>query len=267
MKLKLNISPCPNDTFMFDALIHARVDTEGLEFDVNYLDIEQLNEQVTQDNTIDISKISYAILPHILDNYKALDSGSALGYGNGPLVVSHKKGLEISENTSLICPGERTTARLLIAKIFPQIKNIDNQIFCDIADSVAAKKYDAGVIIHEGRFTFAEKNLHLVADLGKEWEQLTGLPLPLGAIVVNKNLDENLMQKINRVLKRSILYAQENPLASREFILSHAQELSNEVIENHINMFVNEFSVSLTSKGERAVRELCGINEENIFVK
>lgn len=267
MKLKLNISPCPNDTFMFDAIINKRIDTEGLDFDIQFLDIECLNQNIINDTTIDISKISYAILPLISSNYTVLDSGSALGFGNGPLLVSREKNLELNNKIKLATPGEHTTANLLINKLFPEIKNKSYELFSTIAESVKRGKYDAGVLIHEGRFTYQNQGLHLISDLGQEWEKQTQLPLPLGAIVVNKNLDVALARKINNILRQSILYAQQNPEASYDFIKSHAQEMDKKVIRDHINMFVNEFSVSLNSKGRKAVQELTSIVDESIFLE
>ncbi len=263
MKLKVNISPCPNDTFMFEAMLSGRIDCEGLSFEANFLDIEQLNQTILKDNSLHISKISYAILPHITGNYKLLDSGSALGFGNGPLLVAKSENLELNANTRLVCPGENTTANMLVKKLFPEIQTIEYMLFSDIAEAVTKGKYDAGVLIHEGRFTYADKGLKLIADLGKLWEERYNLPLPLGAIVANKSLDVQLTAKIDRILNRSIQYAFDDPKASIDFIKSHARELNEQVINNHINMFVNNFSLSLGEIGRKGVNELCGFQSIN----
>lgn len=263
MKLELNISPCPNDTFMFDALVNGRIDPEGLRFDVSFADIEQLNLGVIE-GRVQVSKISCAVLPLIAPRYRVLDSGSALGRGNGPLLVS-RRGINFSDTSLRIAvPGFHTTANLLMKKIFPHLRNKEELLFSRIADAVAGGEYDAGVLIHEGRFTYGGKGLRLAADLGAEWERTTGLPLPLGAIVVSRDLPREICEKMEVLLRRSVEYAFGNREASRNFIRGHAQELSPEVVESHINMFVNDFSVSLGDRGRQAVMELTGL-DQNIF--
>ncbi len=260
-KLKLSISPCPNDTFMFDALVNGRIDTEGLDFEVAFADIEELNWGVVEGRAV-ISKVSCAVLPLIADRYAVLDSGSALGRGNGPLLVS-RGGVDLSDPSLRIAvPGEHTTANLLMNKIFPHLKNKRPLLFSDIASAVADGRYDAGVLIHEGRFTYAEKGLRLEADLGVEWDRLTGLPLPLGAIVVSRDVPADVREKIERLLRKSIEYAFANPDAGAEFIRSHAQELSPEVLRQHIYMFVNDYSLSLDDEGRRAVMALTGLDDK-----
>ncbi len=258
MKLTLNISPCPNDTFMFDALVNGRIDTRGFEFDVRYADIEELNRGVMQGGA-DISKISYAILPQIYDRYALLDSGSALGHGNGPILVArpdvdiHKPG------TRVVVPGFHTTANLLLRRLFPALADQESLLFSRIAQSLAAGVFDAGVLIHEGRFTYKEHGLVLVADLGLEWERATGLPLPLGAIVASRTLPEDVRTAVEELIRESIAYAFANPGASREYVKSHAQEMVDEVIDSHIALFVNDYSLSLGDIGQQAVKELTGI--------
>lgn len=264
MKLDLRISPCPNDTFMFGAMVNGLIDTEGLEFDLSFADIEELNKGVIC-GVPAVSKISCAVLPLISDRYAVLDAGSALGRGNGPLFVS-MGGLDLSDASLRIAvPGEHTTANMLMARIFPHLTNKSPVLFSDIAPAVAAGRYDAGVLIHEGRFTYAEKGLCLEADLGVEWNRLTGLPLPLGAIVVSRSLPDDVQHKVERVLRKSIEYAFANPDEGMDFIRSHAQELSPEVLEKHIYMFVNDYSVSLGVEGRAAIRSLTGLDDK-IFV-
>ena len=269
MNLKLNISTCPNDTFMFDAMLHGRIDTEGLTFDLNLADIEQLNQAVLE-NGPDISKLSYAVVPQICDHYKVLNSGSALGRGNGPLLVSrHKVYPDELYDAQIAIPGVHTTANLLMSRIYPTAQNKRAYLFSDIADAVMSGECDAGVLIHEGRFVYRKIGLQLIADLGVEWEKLTQLPLPLGAIVVSRNLDSATQQKVDRVLRRSVAYAMAHPAASADFVHQYAQELDEEVTRSHIELFVNNYSIDLGAEGRKAVTQLLDIDkekEEELFV-
>lgn len=254
--LRLSISPCPNDTFMFDAIINRRIDLDGFTFDVEYHDIEQLNTRALQ-RTADVTKCSTALLPYVDAHYRLLDSGSALGRGNGPLLVRRCGERGIIRRIAV--PGLYTTANALIGKLFPTISERRPMLFSDIARAVEYGEYDAGVLIHEGRFVYEKRNLELVADLGVEWEQRTNLPLPLGSIVVARDIDEEVVSEFDALLRRSIEYAFAHPEASREFVKSHAQELDDDVINKHIALFVNDFSLSLGDEGRRAVRELTGV--------
>ena len=251
--LKLTISPCPNDTFMFDAIVNRRIDLEGLEFDVEYYDIEELN-RVAIGSLSDISKISCAILPKIDSHYLLCDSGAALGRGNGPLLVRP----EGSAGTlrSVAVPGLNTTAAALLRRFYPDVEIVTPILFSDIAEAVERGDFDAGILIHEGRFVYQQRNLELVADLGALWENSTSLPLPLGGIVIRKSLPSDVVERFEKVLKRSVEYAFANPMTSRNYIKEHAQELDDTVIESHISLFVNEFSLSLGDVGRRAVLEL-----------
>lgn len=258
MKLSLNISPCPNDTFMFDAIVNSRIDLGRYSFDVAYHDIERLNALAT-DNAADISKISYATLPLIAEHYSLLDSGSALGYGNGPVFVSSRPDLDLSDkNLRVAIPGVHTTANLLLSKFYPSLTDKTPLLFSRIADAVADGSFDAGVLIHEGRFTFASHGLHLIADLGQKWECATHLPLPLGAIVASRGLGAQVAADIALLIRQSIEYAMAHPHASREFVKSHAQEMDDDVIDNHIRLFVGEYSLSLGADGRQAVEYLLG---------
>lgn len=252
-RLKLAISPCPNDTFMFDAIINRRIDLEGMCFDVEYLDIEQLNNQALE-RKADITKCSTAILPAIAENYRLLDSGSALGRGNGPLLIRRR-----GDNTPLrriAVPGLHTTANALVGRLFPEIEERVPMLFSEIAEAVERGDFDGGVLIHEGRFVYERRGLELVADLGLEWEKYMGLPLPLGSIVAANDLPTDVISCFEALLRRSIEYAFANPLVSREFVKEHARELEDEVIDKHIALFVNDFSLSLGQEGRRAVEEL-----------
>ena len=243
---------------MFDGIVNGRVDCEGLEFDVEFHDIEVLNAGVLQALS-DVSKISCAVLPAIAENYRLLDSGAALGRGNGPLLVRRK-----GEHTPLkhiAVPGEHTTANALVARLFPEIEERTPMLFSEIAAAVERGDFDGGVLIHEGRFVYERRNLELVADLGLEWEARTQLPLPLGGIVIRRDLPEDVQQRVESVLRRSIEYAFEHPMLSREFVKQHAQELEDDVIDKHISLFVNDFSLSLGEEGRRAMTLLTGLAE------
>lgn len=256
--LRLSISPCPNDTFMFDAIVNGRIDCEGLSFEVEYHDIEELNHGVEALGP-DISKISCAVLPAIKQHYRLLDSGAALGRGNGPLLVRRKGDKGAIKH--LLVPGEHTTANALVGRLFPQIEYREPMLFSKIAEAVERGDADGGVLIHEGRFVYERRNLELVADLGVEWERQTDLPLPLGGIVIKRELGDDMRNRVERVLRRSIEYAFDNPLLSRDYIKAHAQEMEDDVIEKHIALFVNDFSLSLGEQGRRAITLLTGLEE------
>ena len=251
--LRLAISPCPNDTFMFDAIVNKRIDLEGYTFDVEYHDIEQLNERVLSGEA-EVSKCSTALLGAVGERYRLLDSGSALGRGNGPLLVRRKG--DTTRIRRIAVPGLYTTANALVGRLFPEIKERVPMLFSEIAKAVEAAEFDAGVLIHEGRFVYERRNLELVADLGLEWERRVGLPLPLGSIIITRSLGEEVARDVERLIRRSIEYAFAHPELSREFIKSRAQELEDEVIDKHISLFVNDFSLTLGDEGRRAVEEL-----------
>lgn len=255
MSIKLSISPCPNDTFMFDAIINRRIDLMGLDIEVEYHDIEVLNSHAME-RRADITKCSTALLPAIDDRYRLLDSGAALGRGNGPLLVRRKG--DTSAIKHIAVPGEHTTANALIKRLFPEIKKRAPMLFSEIAKAVERGEFDAGVLIHEGRFVYERENLELIADLGLEWERREGLPLPLGSIVAARDLEEGVAERFETLLRESIAYAFAHPEVSRDFIKSHAQEMEDSVIDRHIALFVNEFSLTLGDEGREAVRRLIG---------
>lgn len=255
--LKLRISPCPNDTFSFDAIVNRRIDLRGLEFEVEYADIEELNLGVLNSDP-DISKISTAVLSRIYDRYALLDSGSALGRGNGQLLVRRKG--DTSPIRSVAIPGEYTTANAMLMRFFPEFVERRPMLFSRIAEAVEGGEVDAGVLIHEGRFVYQRRNLELVADLGALWERQTSLPLPLGAIVVRRDLGEELQREVERLLAESISFAFRNPALSRAYVKEHAQELEDEVIERHIDLFVNKYSLSLGEEGRMATALLTGLD-------
>ena len=251
-KLSLHISPCPNDTFAFDAIINNRIEHD-FDLAVEYHDIEELNEGVLRGEP-DISKISYAVYPLVADRYRLLDSGSALGRGNGQLLVRRKG--ETGTIRTVASPGTNTTANALLMRYFPEVEEVKQMLFSEIAEAVERGDVDAGVLIHEGRFVYERRNLCLVADLGKLWENETNLPLPLGAIIVKREIDKNTISKFDNLLSKSVRFAFENPLLSREFVKQHAQELEDDVIDKHIALFVNDYTISLGEEGRKAVELL-----------
>ena len=258
MKLSLGISPCPNDTYIFDAMLHGKIDTEGLEITPRLEDVETLNHLAIE-GSLDITKVSYGVVFQLINQYMILEAGSALGKGVGPLFVSKniedEKEIDPSK-ISVALPGINTTAHLLFSLAYPEIKNKTFVPFHVIEDMVLTGAVDAGVIIHENRFTYQQKGLKKISDLGDVWEKRTGAPIPLGGILVRRSFDLELSTKINRVINRSLAYANENPHALPSFVTENAQEMSEEVMRNHIGLYVNEFSLALGKEGRLAVLEL-----------
>jgi 1,4-dihydroxy-6-naphthoate synthase len=254
MKLTLGFSPCPNDTFIFDALVHQRVDTEGLEFEVQLADVEALNQGAFQGD-LDITKLSYHAFAYVADNYMLLHSGSALGNNCGPLLIARSPvAPEAVPGLRIAIPGKYTTANFLLGLAFPEARHTLPLLFSDIEDAVVNGSVDAGLIIHENRFTYAGKGLVKIMDLGEFWEQTTGMPIPLGGIAVRRNLPLKIRQKINRVLHRSVAFALDNPTASREYVRCHAQEMDEQVMYSHIALYVNDYTRDLGDNGRAAVR-------------
>ena len=262
MKLTLGFSPCPNDTFIFDAMVNGRIDTEDLEFDFFIADVEELNRRVFAAEP-DISKISCHAYVHAAEDYLILDSGGAMGYGSGPLLVS-KRPIDMvnPEKLHIAIPGIYTTANLLFSIAWPTALNKTEYLFSDIEDALLNDEADAGLIIHETRFTYLRKGLIKIADMGEFWESLTQLPVPLGVIAVNRRLPEHVALKVNRVIRRSLEYASANSGEISDFILSNSGETDQDVIESHISLFVNDFSFNLGSVGRNALKELFRISSE-----
>ena len=258
MKLSLGISPCPNDTYIFDAMLHGKIDTEGLEFMPRLEDVETLN-QLAIEGSLDISKVSYGVVFQLMGQYRILEAGSALGKGVGPLFVSKKIGHDEEIDFSKIrvaLPGINTTAHLLFSLAYPEIKNKTFVPFHVIEDMVINDEVDAGVIIHENRFTYQQKGLNKLSDLGDVWEKRTGAPIPLGGILVRRLFDLDLATKINRVINRSLAFANDHADALPAFVTENAKEMNEEVMRNHISLYVNEFSLALGQEGRLAVLEL-----------
>jgi len=267
MKLTLGFSPCPNDTFIFDAMVHHKLDTEGLDFEVFFADVEQLNKWAFQ-GKLDITKLSYNAFTHCVNDYALLDSGSALGNNCGPLLIK-KPNTILTTKSKIAIPGKYTTANMLLNIAFPLHQNKVETLFSKIENEVLGGKVDAGLIIHENRFTYKEKGLEKVKDLGEFWEEETGLPIPLGGIVVKRAFPLSVQQKIERVLRKSVEYAIANPNSSIEYVNCHAQEMEKEVVDAHIALYVNGFSISLGKDGKKAVEmvfEKLEKETNNIFV-
>lgn len=256
MKLSLGFSTCPNDTFIFDAMVHNKIDTEGLSFDLLLADVEELNKKAFS-NKIDITKISFHAYAKISDNYKILNSGSALGNNNGPLLISKRKiYLDEINDLHIAIPGVNTTANLLLNIAFPDIKKKTEYIFSDIEESILSNEVDAGLIIHETRFTYQKKGLLKILDLGEYWEKTVNLPIPLGGIIISNKLSEDIHKKVDRVLKKSIEFAFNNPNESYKFVKQYAQEMDIEVMKKHINLYVNDYTKDLGDFGKKAISEL-----------
>jgi 1,4-dihydroxy-6-naphthoate synthase len=258
MTLSLGFSPCPNDCFMFDAIVNRRIDLEGLEFDVRLADVEALNRAAFAGG-IDVTKLSYHAFAYCADVYALLDAGSALGRGCGPLLIS-KRAIDEREVAAgalaIAIPGRYTTANFLLGLAFPGARNRSEVLFSEIESLVLAGRFDAGVIIHENRFTYEAKGLRKIVDLGEFWERTTGAPIPLGGIVVRRALDEDTQRRINRVLRRSVEYAFAHRAASLPFVRAHAQEMREDVMYRHIDLYVNDYSIDLGADGRRAVELL-----------
>ena len=258
MRLTLGFSPCPNDCFMFDAMVHQRIDLEGLEFDVRMADIEALNAAAFA-GQIDVTKLSFHAYAYCIGNYVLLDAGSALGRNCGPLLISKR---EIAQDEvargglKIAIPGTYTTANFLLSLAFPGATAKSQLLFSAIEGAVLDGTFDAGLIIHENRFTYAAKGLKKIIDLGEYWESETGAAIPLGGIVINRALPEDVQQKMNRIMRRSVEYAFANRTASLPFVRANAQEMSEDVMYQHIDLYVNDYSVDLGREGRRAVEVL-----------
>ena len=258
MRLTLGFSPCPNDCFMFDAMVHQRIDLEGLEFDVRMADIEALNAAAFA-GRIDVTKLSFHAYAYCIGDYVLLDAGSALGRNCGPLLISKREisGDEVARGALKIAiPGKYTTANFLLSLAFPRATGKSQLLFSEIEGAVLDGTVDAGLIIHENRFTYAAKGLKKIIDLGEYWEAETGAAIPLGGIVINRALSADVRQRVNRVMRRSVEFAFANRAASLPFVRANAQEMSEGVMYQHIDLYVNDYSVDLGSEGRRAVEVL-----------
>lgn len=256
MKLSLGFSPCPNDTFIFDALVNGKIDTEGLEFDPVLEDVQTLNAWAAE-GRLDITKLSFPALFNQSSTYAILDSGAALGKGVGPLLIA-KEPIDIKEvELRLIAiPGENTTAHFLLNYAFPQAKNKAVLLFSEIEDAVLKGNVDLGVIIHENRFTYQKKGLHKICDLGEIWESKENVPIPLGCIAIKRKLPAELQLQVDRLIRQSLDYAFEHYPRLSPYVAEHAQAMEEDVMRKHIELYVNNYSLSLGEDGKAAIRKL-----------
>ncbi len=262
MKLTLGFSPCPNDTFIFDALVNKKIDTGDFEFETVLEDVQTLNQWALQ-GKLDISKISYGVLPLVLNNYDLLDAGGALGKGVGPLLIAKKQiDLSVINDCTIAIPGKNTTAHLLFLLAFPQAVKKQFLVFNEIEDAVLSGKVDCGVIIHENRFTYQQRGLIKLIDLGEFWEQKTGCPIPLGGIVMNKKFDNEIQQKINALIKKSVEFAFSNYPQLPDYVKQHSQEMEEHVMRQHIDLYVNNYSITLGEDGKNAIEMLLKVYRE-----
>ncbi|MEU2261094.1 1,4-dihydroxy-6-naphthoate synthase [Streptomyces sp. NPDC019645] len=257
-KLKIAYSPCPNDTFVFDAWAHGRV-PGAPRLDVTFADIDVTNGMAER-GEFDILKVSYAVLPYVLDEYALLPCGGALGRGCGPLVLTREPGTDLSGATVAV-PSEKSTAYLLFrlwaADVLPDgVGRVVVLPFHEIMPAVRDGKVDAGLVIHEARFTYQEYGLHCLADMGEHWETTTGLPIPLGAIIAKRSLGPELLSLLAESARTSVRMAWDDPPASRPYVMEHAQEMDPAVADQHIGLYVNEFTADLGEAGYAAVRGL-----------
>lgn len=252
-KLTLGFSPCPNDCFIFDALVHGKIDTGDLEFDVVMEDVETLNRMALK-GQLDITKLSYHAYAYCLKEYILLKSGSALGFNCGPLLISKEP---VRNNTfqinTVAIPGKYTTANFLLSLAFPQLSNKVEYLFSDIENAVLNGEVDAGLIIHENRFTYEDKGLHKIMDLGEFWDDLIKAPIPLGGICMLRKHSQQRFHQVNNLIKASVQFAFDNPESSMPYVKQHAQEMSETVMKKHIQLYVNQFSVDLGETGTKAV--------------
>ncbi len=255
MTLTLGFSPCPNDCFIFDALVHERIDLEGLTFAPHLADVEALNAAAFSGKA-DITKLSFHAYAYCVEDYVLLDAGSALGNNCGPLLISRRP-MTLAEVASgkarIAIPGVYTTANFLLGLACPQATDKTPILFSEIETAVLEGRCDAGLIIHENRFTYEAKGLRKIIDLGEFWETETGHPIPLGGIVIRRSLSDEVKQRVNRVIRRSVEYAFAHREASLPYVRAHAQEMSEEVMYKHIDLYVNHYSVDLGVEGRRAV--------------
>ena len=262
MKLTLGFSPCPNDTFIFDALVNRKINTGPFVFQPVLEDVQTLNAW-SLEKRLDISKISYGVLPLITDEYSLLDAGGALGKGVGPLLIA-KKGMDFSaiNEARIAVPGVNTTAHLLFSLAFPDAVDKRFMVFSDIEDAVLTGKVDCGVIIHENRFTYMQRGLVKLMDLGEYWETKTQAPIPLGGIVMQKTIPAEVQDQVNGLIRKSLAYSWSHYPTLSDYVKRHAQEMEESVMRQHIDLYVNDYSMSLGTEGHKAVKTLLEVYQD-----
>jgi 1,4-dihydroxy-6-naphthoate synthase len=246
---------------MFDALVNGRIDTGPYRFEVTLADIAELN-RIAAEGGADMIKVSYAAFARMMEQYSLLDAGSALGFGVGPLLISKTKLSRqdlIDQNLPVAIPGKSTTANLLLDFYAPKVTNRVEYVFHDIMPAILRGEVAAGVIIHENRFTYTHHGLQLIQDLGAYWEAETGAPIPLGGIVASRSLGPAVIADLERLMRESVAYAFAHRDASSEYVRCHAQEMDPAVMQAHIDLYVNEYSLSLGETGRKGVDTLLAV--------
>lgn len=263
MKLTLGISPCPNDTFIFDAFVNNKLNKGDFEIEVILADVETLNQWALE-GRLDITKLSYPAFFNSLDNYELLNAGAALGKGVGPLLIA-KEFVDIEKDTSVTVaiPGIHTTANFLLQFAYPQLKNKKPILFSNIEDAVLTGETELGVIIHENRFTYQQRGLIKLADLGNIWEEKMNAPIPLGGIAVKRKLDRNIKRKIDALIKDSVELSFSTYPVISNYVKEHAQEMSENVMRQHIDLYVNNYSIDLGDKGKKAIEAFYDVFLQN----
>jgi 1,4-dihydroxy-6-naphthoate synthase len=252
--IKIGISPCPNDTYIFGALYNEKIESH-FQYEWIFADVEELNYLAFK-GEIDVVKMSYFAYSAVSDKYQILRAGGALGKNCGPLLIAKDPNIKVDQHSKIAIPGINTTANLLLHLAYPKAQDRTSMIFSSIEKSVSEGLYDLGLIIHESRFTYQSHGLYLVCDLGEYWEQKTGLPLPLGAIAVNRSIPNEWKSAINNEIRCSIQYARENEEETLEFAKLYAQEMDQKVMKSHIDLYVNEYSLDIGEKGKQSAKEL-----------
>ncbi len=264
MKLSLGFSPCPNDTFIFDALVNNKIDTEGLEFDVYLEDVETLNKWALE-GKLDITKLSFPAFFRSLENYMLLNSGSALWKGVGPLLITdspNEFNTEDINQSSVALPGLHTTANLLFSFAYPDAVDKKFILFSEIENALLNKETDLGVIIHENRFTYQQKGLHKVKDLGEYWEEKMESAIPLGGIAVNQSIKRSTAIKVDKLIRKSLDFAFANYPSITDYVKQHSQSMSEDVMRQHIDLYVNNYSLDLGEEGKLAIENLYQVFQE-----
>jgi 1,4-dihydroxy-6-naphthoate synthase len=258
-RIHFGISTCPNDTYAFHALMHGQIVVPGVEFVFELLDIEQLNLAILADR-FDVAKASFHLAMLVDDRYQILKAGAALGFGVGPLLLAARNGTapKANENSNqlTLCPGQYTTANLLFKIFYPQATKVEQAVFSDIMPRLRNHSADFGVCIHEGRFTWQDQGLALVEDLGQRWERETGLPLPLGGILAKNSLDYSVVTAVELGIQKSIEYARRHPEEALKTMRQYAQEFDDQVLMQHVDLYVNDWTLDLGDIGRRALTEL-----------
>jgi len=261
MELTLGFSPCPNDTFIFDAMVNKKIDTKGLTFKTQLEDVETLNKLAIE-GKLAVTKLSFGVYAKVKDQYELLNSGSALGRGCGPLLIAREHIPEEKiKDCKIAIPGENTTANLLFSLAYPAAKNKEVLVFSDIEKAVLDGRVDAGVIIHENRFTYQLKGLVKIIDLGEYWENTTGSPIPLGGIFIRKDIPDHIKQEVDQLIHDSLQYSYQHYPALSSYVTEHAQEMDEKVMRQHIDLYVNDFSLGLGEAGKAAVDRLMAVNK------